>query len=52
MSFHNFCWCPNSHTGVRKSETYAGVRIRTLVCEKKNRVLTTFWEIVHALLYF
>ena len=34
--FHNFCWCPNSHTGVRKSATYAGVRIRTLVCEKKN----------------
>ena len=38
--FHNFCGCPNSHTGVRKSATFAGVRIRTLVCEKKNYA---FW---------
>ena len=43
--FHNFCWCPNSHTGVRKSATFAGVRIRTLVCEKKNSELRSVCKI-------
>ena len=34
--FKNFHWFANSHTDVRKSSTLGGVRIRTLVCEKKN----------------
>ena len=41
--FHNFCWRANSHTGARKSASFAGARIRTLVCEKKTFILLVIY---------
>ena len=42
--FHKFDRCVNSHTGARNSITFAGGRIRTVVCGKKLWLIRSIGE--------